>query len=29
VFQAELTQFCASMMSLPDSIFMQPRLAAE
>lgn len=26
VFRAELTQFCASMMSLPDSIFMQPNL---
>jgi N-formylglutamate amidohydrolase len=29
LFQAEITQFCASMMGLPDSIFMQPRLAAE
>jgi N-formylglutamate amidohydrolase len=29
VFQGEITQFCANMMSLPDSIFMQPKLAAE
>lgn len=29
VFQAELTQFCANMMSLPDAIFMPFRDAAE